>query len=129
MSDDILFRRGSVYLIRFPLPDQPGRTIHKFAVCLQEGRIVENSPTFTCVLINTFKSQRFPSLSLTDVYLLPEECGVPFGARVICDQIHTVHKSMVIEYRYRLSEGTMREIDQRLLLGIGLVKIEELERA
>ncbi|MBM3239464.1 hypothetical protein FJZ31_24490 [Candidatus Poribacteria bacterium] len=40
MSDDSPFRRGNVYLIRFPLPDQPGRTIHKFAVCLQEGRIV-----------------------------------------------------------------------------------------
>jgi hypothetical protein len=34
------FRRGDVYLIQFPLPDQPGKTITKYAVNLQEGRII-----------------------------------------------------------------------------------------
>lgn len=35
------FRRGDVYLLQFPLPDQPGKTITKYAVNLQEGKIIE----------------------------------------------------------------------------------------
>ena len=61
---------GDVYLIQFPLPDQPDKTITKYAVNLQEGRII-----------------------------------------------------------YCLSPETMREIDERLLLGVGIVRIEDLEAA
>ena len=121
------FRRGDVYLIQFPLPDQPGETITKYAVNLQEGKIIAKSPTMVCVMITTFKSADRGRLYPTDVVLSPEESGTRYGAKVICNQIHTVVKSIIIDFKYRLSPATMREIDERLLLGVGIIKIEDLE--
>lgn len=121
------FRRGDVYLIQFPLPDQPGETITKYAVNLQEGRIIAKSPTMVCVMITTFKSADRGRLYPTDVVLSPEESATRYGAKVICNQIHTVAKSMIIDFKYRLSPEMMREIDERLLLGVGIIKIEDLE--
>jgi len=123
------FQRGDVYLIQFPLPDQPGKTVTKYAVNLQEGKIIAKSPTMVCVMITTFKSADRGRLYPTDVVLSPEESGTRYGAKVICNQIHTVAKSMIIDFKYRLSPGTMREIDERLLLGVGIIKIEDLEAA
>jgi len=119
------FKRGDVYLVRFPLPDQPSTTIEKFAVNLQEGRIIDNAPTMVCVLITTLKEPGPGRLYPTDVLLTPEESRTRFG-KVLCNQIHTVHKSMVIAHKYTLSLETMRKIDERLLLGIGLVKWEDI---
>ena len=121
------FRRGDVYLIQFPLPDQPGKTITKYAVNLQEWRIIAQSPTMVCVMITTFKSADRGKLYPTDVVLSPAESGTKYGAKVICNQIHTVTKTMIVDFKYRLSPETMREIDERLLLGVGIVKIEDLE--
>lgn len=121
------FRRGDVYLIQFPLPDQPGKTITKYAVNLQEGRIIAKSPTMVCVMITTFKTADPGRLYPTDVVLSPQESGTRYGAKVICNQIHTVAKSMIIDFGYRLSAETMREIDESLLLGVGIIKIEDLE--
>jgi hypothetical protein len=61
------FRRGDVYLLQFPLPDQPGKTITKYAVNLQEGRIIAKSPTMVYVMITTFKSADRGRLDPTDV--------------------------------------------------------------
>jgi mRNA-degrading endonuclease toxin of MazEF toxin-antitoxin module len=121
------FRRGDVYLIKFPVPDQPGKTITKYAVNLQEGKIIAKAPTMVCVMITTFKSSDKGRLYPTDVVLTPEESRTKYGAKVICNQIHTVAKSMIIDFKYRLSPETMCEIDERLLLGVGIVKIEDLE--
>lgn len=80
-----------------------------------------------CVMITTFKSADRGRLYPTDVVLNPEESGTRYGAKVICNQIHTVAKSMIIDFKYHLSPVTMREIDERLLFGVGIVKIEDLE--
>jgi len=123
------FRRGDVYLIQFPLPDQPGKTITKYAMNLQEGKIIAQSPTMVCVMITTFKSADRGRLYPTDVVLNPAESGTKYGAKVICNQIHTVTKTMIVDFKYHLSPETMREIDERLLLGVGIVRIEDLEAA
>ena len=80
-----------------------------------------------CVIITTFQSAEPGKLYPTDVILTPEESGTKFGAKVLCNQIHTIDKPMIIDFKYRLSPATMREIDERLLLGVGIIKIEDLE--
>lgn len=123
------FKRGDVYLVQFPLPDQPGKTIEKFAVNLQEGVIVDRTPSFVCVLITTLKGPTPTRLYPTDVLLSPRESQTQYGAKVICNQIHTVHKSRILAHKYTLSAETMHKIDGRLLMGIGLVKWEEIIRS
>lgn len=120
------FKRGDVYLIKLPLPDKIGHTLEKFAINLQEGKIIAQAPTFVCVIITTLKSSKSPKLYPTDLLLAPKESKTKFGAKVICNQIHTLHKSLIIDYKYHLSSETMRKIDERLLLGIGIIKIEDL---
>lgn len=121
------FERGDVYLINFPLPDAPGQTIPKFIVNLQEGRIIDQSPTMVGVIITTLKDPTPPKLYPSDVLLTAQESKTQYGAKVICNQIHTIHKSQIMDLKYKLSAPTMREIDKRLLLGIGMIKIEDFQ--
>lgn len=123
------FKRGDVYRIRFPLPDQPGKAIEKFAVNLQEGAIVDRAPSFVCVLTTTLKGPTLTRLYPTDVLLTPRESQTKYGAKVICNQIHTVHKSRILDHKYALSAETMHKIDGRLLMGIGLIKWEDVVRS
>ena len=118
-----------VYVIRFPLPDQPNKAIEKFAVNLQEGVIVDRDPSFVCVLITTLKGPTPTRLYPADVLLTLKESQTQYGGKVVCSQIHTVHKSHILAHKYTLSSETMHKIDGRLLMGIGLIKWEEVVRS
>jgi len=119
------FKRGDVYLVEFPLPDILGKAITKYIVNLQEGSIINFSPTMVGIIITTFKTPSPPRLYPTDVLLTPHESRTQYGAKAICNQIHTIDKKQILNLKYHLSMATMREIDKRLLLGIGLIKIED----
>ncbi|MCI0698732.1 type II toxin-antitoxin system PemK/MazF family toxin [candidate division KSB1 bacterium] len=121
------FKRGDVYLINFPLPDVIGQTIHKFMVNLQEGKIIDHSRTMVGVIITTLKDSTPPTLYPTDVLLTPQESKTQYGAKVICNQIHTIDKSQIIDFKYNLSLATMQEINKKPLLGIGIIKIEDFQ--
>lgn len=115
MNKKFPFKRGDVYLVQFPLPDMIGKTITKYMVNLQEGSIIEFSPTMVGVIITTLKSTSPPKLYPTDVLLTPQESQTKYGAKVLCNQIHTINKQQKIDLKYELSAATMREIDKRLL--------------
>ena len=78
------------------------------------------------VVVN-LSTQRLDKIYATDVLLSPEESHTEKGAKVICNQIHTISKKFIIEYKYSLTKETMDVIDERLALGIGFVKLEDLE--
>lgn len=106
----MLWIRGAVYYINYQKTD--GTVIKKFVVCLQQGKVVNNSDSFLGVLLTTEHMDRdYP----WEVKVSAEEARTPTGARITCSQIHTLPKSCVIEYRYPLSAATMREVDKRLL--------------
>ncbi len=114
--------RGQVYIVRFNPPDNPAMTIKKYCVNLQEGSIVNNSPTFVAVNITT---KDLESDYAWDVFLSPEESGTPSGAKVICSQIHTHLKAQIIKAApYSLSQIRMEELNKKLLLGVGIIKSE-----
>lgn len=123
----IFFKRGCVYLTELYPPDDPQNPISKFVLCLQEGKIVDNANSFVGVILTSIKKDKKPKSYPWQVILSPEESKTEEGAVIICNQIHTIPKDRVIEYKYFLSDATMREVDQKLMLGVGIVKIEDLE--
>jgi len=119
-------KRGDVYRAQWHPPDSPQKPISKHVVVLQEGIIVRNSPTVVCVNMTT---QGLNATYPWDVLVSATESKTVAGARVICSQIHTLCAKDLTDYRYSLTPETMEEIDQGLLLGIGLVKYEDIDRA
>ena len=123
----LFFARGSVYKVRFIPPGEPTRTLEKYFVCLQEGKLFERATEFVGVRITSLKKhdrrKRYP----THVFLTPQESHTPFGAKVICEWIHTIPKDSVIKYAYMLTEATMREIEDRLLIALGMERYEAIE--
>ena len=118
------FKRGFVFKIKFIPPNDPTKSIDKFVVCLQEGKIVERSADFVAALITTKKLE---NIYPWEVYLSPKECQSSEGAKVQCNKIHTIPKDWIEKNVYTLSDATMEEVDQKLMLGVGIVKIEDLE--
>ncbi len=113
--------REQVYSVEFHPPDNPSETREKYCVNLQEGSIVDNSPTFVGVNITT---KRLESSYDTDVFLSPEESNTPNGAKVMCNQIHTYFKTQIKAAPYSLSQIRIEELNEKLLLGVGIIKSE-----
>jgi mRNA-degrading endonuclease toxin of MazEF toxin-antitoxin module len=61
------------------------------------------------------------------VILSPEESQTEHGTIIICNQIHTIPKENIRGHKYTLSDATMEEVNEKLMLGIGVAKIEDLE--
>lgn len=118
------FSRGNVFRVKFHPPDQPSETIEKYVVNLQEGKIIKNSPTFVGFILTT---QRLEDIYPTDVLVAEQECGRPGGAKILCNQPHTIPKKDIISFEYKLSDVTIEAVAEKSLLGVGIVKIEELE--
>jgi len=123
----IPLRRGDVWEAWIPRPDKPQEApMRKHCVILQDerDRLFRNSPTVVVAVITTNHVERlFP----TDVYLPPEECQNGGGAKIILNQFHTIPKSSLIRYRYSLFRGTIPEVDRKILVGIGIIRSEEME--
>lgn len=124
MGSPFKLKRGQVYVVQFYPPDDPTKIVEKFCVCLQEGKIVDNSPTFVGVNITT---ERLDKVYPDNVFLSAEESNTPSGAKVICNQIHTYPKTSIKKAVYCLSETKMQEINEKLMLGVGIIKIEDLK--
>lgn len=121
-------QRGAVYLIEFPLPNPKqdiGKTIMKYILCLQEGKIIENRPLFTAVKLTSKKdSQR--KLYPTDVVLSAAESQTDQGVIIECDYVHTIAKAQIVKLAYRVSSQKMQEIDTLLPFALGLIQIEDI---
>jgi mRNA-degrading endonuclease toxin of MazEF toxin-antitoxin module len=125
----LFFARGCVYRVRFTPPGQPTGALEKYFVCLQEGRLFHRADDFVGVRITSLRENEARKPYPTDVYLTPQESHTQFGANVVCAWIHTIPKKDVIEYAYQLTNATMQEIDERLLIALVMVSYEEVEAA
>jgi mRNA-degrading endonuclease toxin of MazEF toxin-antitoxin module len=116
----ITYRRGSVYLIDFPPPDN-SPAIRKYALCVQGSVLLgEKRDRFVGALLTTKNlGTNYP----WDVLLSPEESKSQAGVRVILSELHVVMKEWVIEFAYDLRPETMRAVDKALLVALGLVSI------
>jgi len=60
----LFYYRGGVYLVRFLGFESPRTEMQKYAVCLQQGTLVEKRQTFAAVIMNSCKNNRQPRLYL-----------------------------------------------------------------
>lgn len=85
---------------------------------------MEKSADFVAALITT---KKLKNIYPWEVYLSPQECQSSEGAKVQCNKIYTIPKDWIEKNVYTLSDATMQEINQKLLLGVGLAKYEDME--
>ena len=112
-------KRGDVYLAKLLFDDENGgrRELTKFVVVLQEGRWFARSQQVAVLRLTTKNiDHRYP----TDVWVPPAECGTNKGAKIIADQPLTILKCRLLKYRYSLSASTMEQVEQALVLSLGL---------
>jgi len=123
----LIYLRGAVYRIRFPSDDTPGTMITKYALCLQEGRILQNRHSFVGVLLTTCKTNDPPRIPAWKVYVSPVESSTEFGAIVDCGQVYTFPMIDVFEYQYTLQPDTIGKVNEAIAYGVGLIKVEDIK--
>lgn len=112
----IVYRRGGVYLIDFPLPDNSA-TIRKYALCLQTGQLLEKRNRFVGALLTTQGLERkYP----WEVFVSADESRSTSGVRVLLGEIHIVMKEWVVEHSYDLKPETMRAVEKALMVSLGI---------
>jgi mRNA-degrading endonuclease toxin of MazEF toxin-antitoxin module len=112
----ITYKRGSVYLIDFPLPDNSS-AIRKYALCLQTGPLLDKRDRFVGALLTTQGLDRkYP----WDVFVSASESGTTTGVRILLGEIHIVMKEWVVQHAYDLRPETMRSVDKALLVSLGI---------
>jgi mRNA-degrading endonuclease toxin of MazEF toxin-antitoxin module len=124
----LFYLRGTVYRVKFPSDEKPGQLIDKFALCLQEGRILQNRVGFVGILLTTCKNNDAPRVPAWKVYISPGESRTEFGVLADCGQIYTVPISDVLDTAYTLSPETMKKIDHALQFGVGILRVEDFKR-
>jgi len=112
----ILYRRGGVYLIDFPLPDNSA-TIRKYALCLQTGPLLEKRDRFVGALLTTKGLERKYAW---DVFVSAAESRTTSGVRVLLGEIHVVMKDWVVEHSYDLTPETIRAVEKALMVSLGI---------
>ena len=129
MSIPLFYLRGSVYLVKYIGFKNPDEEILKFAVCLQQGSIVEKRRRFVGILTTSCKDNSQPKEFPWTVYISPAESHAEFGVIANCGEIHTfLTKDVVDGPKYTLSPDTMQKIDKALQFGVGWLNIEELKK-
>jgi len=124
----LFYMRGWVYLVKFPSDESPGQLINKYALCLQEGRLLQNRTSFVGVLLPTCKTNEPPRVPPWKVYVSPAESRTEFGVLVDCGQMYTFPMGDVIDTAYTATSDTMEKVNQGLLFGVGILKVEDLKR-
>lgn len=118
MPGSITYRRGSVYLVDFPPPDN-SEPIRKYALCVQAPALLHDKrERFLGALLTT---KNLDKRYAWDVLLSPEESHSAAGVRVVLSELHTIMKEWVIEHAYDLRPETMKEVDKALLVSLGIV--------
>ena len=124
----LLYLRGAVCRVKFPSDEHPETHIDKYALCLQEGRILQNRRSFVGVLLTTCKDNNQPRVPAWKVFVSPTESHTDYGVFVDCGLIFTFPMADVLDYQYTLQPDTMRKVDEALAYGVGFLKVEDLKK-
>lgn len=129
MGVPLFYLRGTVYLVRFASSEDSKDIINKYAICLQQGDIVQKRKRFVGVLTTSCKDSNEPNLFPWSVYIDPDESKSKYGVVANCSEIHTfLWRDVIDGPMYHLSEKTMKKIDYGLQFGTGWLNLEDLRR-
>jgi mRNA interferase MazF len=86
------------------------------AVIVQNDKGNEKSPTTVIAVIGKSRKKMYPM----HYFFKNEEAGIRKNSSVLCEQLLTIDKRRIIEKKGRLSEKTIRLIDEKLKIELGL---------
>ena len=113
-------RRGEVYLVN--LDPTVGAEIDKTrpAVVVQNDAANRRSPiTIVAAITSQFEEPLYP----TEVLMRAPEGGLTVDSVVLLNQIRSVDSRRLVRRFGVLTAETMKEIDQALLLSLGLIEV------
>ena len=114
-------RRGEIYLVHFD--PTVGHEIQKTrpAVVLQNDISNQYSPiTIVAAISSQFSDPPFPR----EVVIEPAESGLQKRSAVILNQIRSVDRRRLGKKIGRLSDQSMRRVDEAVKISLGLVKLQ-----
>ena len=123
MHDDWVFRRGDVYLANLNPHKGSEQGGTRPVLVLQNNAGNFFSPTIIVAPITT----RLRKPDLSTHRLLGKEGGLCRESMVELEQIRTIDKRRVTAYIGRVSRRTMDEIEDAVLMSLGIVIPEEME--
>ena len=123
MHDDWVFRRGDIYLANLNPHKGSEQGGTRPVLVLQNNAGNFFSPTIIVAPITT----RLRKPDLPTHRLLRKEGGLCRESMVELEQIRTIDKRRVTAYIGRVSRRTMDEIEDAVLMSLGIVIPEEME--
>jgi mRNA interferase MazF len=112
--------RGEAYLVNFD--PTVGHEIRKTrpALVIQNDIANQYSPiTIVAAITSKFGDPPYP----TEVVMDREESGLPQRSAALLNQIRSVDRQRLIKRIGKISPGTLRRVDQAILISLGLVEI------
>jgi mRNA interferase MazF len=107
-------RRGDIYLVKKGDPRDP-RAQRPFVVVSREALIDSAFPTVICAPI---ASKLYPGL-VTQVEI-GEPAGLKHESAILCDGLVSIPKSALTDYKGRLSEDELEDLDDALAVALAL---------
>jgi mRNA interferase MazF len=113
-------RRGEVYLV--DLHPTVGSEIKKTgpAVVIQNDTANRWSPI---TIVAAISSQRGDPRYPTEVNVAPPEGGLTSHSVVLLNQVRSVDKERLVRRLGALGEATMQQVDEALLISLGLIEL------
>ena len=116
---DLMMRRGDI--VEVNLDPTVGREIKKTRPALVVSNNISNENS-SLVTILPLTSKKLDRILRTEV-LVGKNLGLTKPSKILCDQIRTIDKIRVSKILGRLSLTTMAQVDERILLHLGLTGI------
>lgn len=113
-------KRGDIVRVRLDPTEGSEQGGERPAVVLSADYINERSPVVVIASITSKKTDRVYPF---EVLIEPPEGGVAVRSKVMLMQLRSVDKSRLLTCCGRLSEQTMRDVDEALKIAVGLVRI------
>jgi mRNA interferase MazF len=113
-------RRGEVYLV--DLDPTVGSEIKKTrpAVVIQNDTANRWSPI---TIVAAISSQRGDPRYPTEVNVDPPEGGLTSHSVVLLNQVRSIDKERLVRRLGALTEATMQQVDEALLISLGLIEL------
>jgi len=110
-------KRGEIWLVS--LEPVVGHEIGKTrpALVISNDRNNKFAETITVLPITSKTEKIYPF----ETFISKEESKLPNDSKVKSNQIRTIDKKRLVKFKCRLSEEKLREIDQALIIHLGIV--------
>ena len=112
-------RRGAVYLVN--LDPTIGSEIKKVrpAVIIQNDVGNQYSPTTIVAPVTSGEAAIYP----VEVAVKTPEGGLTYNSLILLSQIRTLDKSRLVKHLGDISDETLRQVDQAVMISLGLMAL------